>query len=390
MVTSSSVPPPLSVLLGVCWDPEANVGGVPLRWRQLQHTLAQVGPLYTFVAAESCEHGQFDHPPVYLQDQDGQFRDPYHSQYCPDAQNTLNQLTHSHHFDVMIFSGLWMAPYMLRLPANNTSALVLDTHNLQSDLERQIARSMGPNAPEWLTPQYLDGIERLERLAMTAASSIWVCSQLDLQETRRLHPDTASRLVIVPNAVPVPGRLPPPVPITKITFIGRLDYGPNRMAAQFIIDQLHPALDGLAAQLQCIIAGAWPIQDLADAATSSPILLVEDPDDVEPLRRGSISIVPLFEGSGTRMKVLEAMAAGSPIVSTAKGVEGVGAVPGEHYLQAETASQFNHAINQLMNDPQLRSQVVTNAHHLVKKRYSYEVAVTTVRSALADHRLRRR
>jgi glycosyltransferase involved in cell wall biosynthesis len=376
----------LSILLVVSWDPATNVGGVPIRWYQLQQALAGAGRLETFVADDYCAHEQFGHPLAYLRDASGPFLDPYHSQYCRDAQGALGRLVQDRHFDVVVFSGLWTSPYMVRLP-EVPAALVLDTHNVQSALDRQLASGQGPGAPGWLDEQHLAGIERLERAAVNVASAVWACSPLDAAEMGRMYPEAAGRMVVVPNTVQVPAELPPAGPLDKASFIGRLDYWPNEQAGQFIVQQLRPVLSGSASLLQYVVAGAWPGHAgpgyfWEPDGVRDPVLVIENPPDVEALRAGAVSLVPLSVGGGTRTKILESWAAGSPVVSTAKGMEGIAAVPGEHYLPAETAAEFNEAIGRLVDEPELCSGMVRRAWELVRSEYSQQALVRAVRAAL--------
>jgi Glycosyltransferase len=89
--------------------------------------------------------------------------------------------------------------------------------------------------------------------------------------------------------------------------------------------------------------------------------------------RSYASIMPIFSGGGTRLKVLESFAYGRPVVSTAKGVEGLSARPDEHYLPAETGEQFAAQLNAL-RDPRLVERLAAAGRALVEERYSWRVS----------------
>jgi len=89
--------------------------------------------------------------------------------------------------------------------------------------------------------------------------------------------------------------------------------------------------------------------------------------------RAFAAVVPLFSGSGTRLKVLEAFAYGRPVVATSKAVEGLDVVDGVHYLRAETAAEIVAHLT-LLRDPATSAPVVAAARALVESRYSAEAA----------------
>jgi len=89
-------------------------------------------------------------------------------------------------------------------------------------------------------------------------------------------------------------------------------------------------------------------------------------------RRNWVSIVPLRIGGGTRLKILEAMALGTPVVSTRKGAEGLDVTDGENILIADTAAGFVDAVLSLLDDSGLRARLAANARRLVETRYRWE------------------
>ena len=97
-------------------------------------------------------------------------------------------------------------------------------------------------------------------------------------------------------------------------------------------------------------------------------------DSLEPYwRRAHAYVLPMRGGGGVRFKALEAMAAGVPIVSTTLGMEGIAAVPGAHYLAADTPAAFADAIARLLDEPGLRRRLAQEARRLVHERYDWRV-----------------
>jgi polysaccharide biosynthesis protein PslH len=105
--------------------------------------------------------------------------------------------------------------------------------------------------------------------------------------------------------------------------------------------------------------------------------------DVRPYVAESGAVpIPLFDGTGTRLKALEAFAAGVPVVSTSKGIEGLDAIAGTHFLRAEDADEFVSALARLWSEPATASRLVERARSFVAERYSWNVARRAVGQAL--------
>jgi len=106
------------------------------------------------------------------------------------------------------------------------------------------------------------------------------------------------------------------------------------------------------------------------------INLVGYVDDIQSLITAStMSIVPLLVGGGTRLKILEAMALRTPVVSTTKGAEGLSVRHEENILIADTPGMFAEAVIRLLQKPELRQSVAENAYRLVSEHYNWPIVI---------------
>jgi glycosyltransferase involved in cell wall biosynthesis len=214
-------------------------------------------------------------------------------------------------------------------------------------------------------------VHTIESMALTAVDQIWTCSEEDRALLPELHPEiSADKLRVVPNAVPVPDSPPCPGRPERVLFTGMLNYYPNMAAVEEILLRIAPTLTARGSELPVVIAGGYPGERIVDLSRSQRTRLVANPADMQPLIEGSISIVPLTIGSGSRFKILEAFALGAPVVSTLKGAEGLRATPGKQYRLAESAGEFAAEILGLERDEELRSAIAGSAWELVRDRYS--------------------
>jgi glycosyltransferase involved in cell wall biosynthesis len=194
----------------------------------------------------------------------------------------------------------------------------------------------------------------------------------------------------VPNTVDVdryrPGPdAPPPDPrAPSLLFPAMFGHVPNAVAAEFLMGQLLPRLRARWPACRLLLVGAMPTPAMLRAADADPNLVVTGAvPDVRPyLAAASAVAVPLFEGSGTRLKILEAFAAGVPVVSTAQGAEGICAAHEVHLLIAEDADAFAAAVARLVDDLELAGRLSRNALELVTRAYSWDAARRSIADAV--------
>ena len=108
------------------------------------------------------------------------------------------------------------------------------------------------------------------------------------------------------------------------------------------------------------------------------------PDTLPYLTAASVLVAPIFEGGGSRFKILEALAARIPMVSTAKGAEGLEVKDGTHLLLAETPDQFIEALRRIWTDEDLRARLQLNGYDLVRQNYSWDAAHRQIRNAVLE------
>ncbi|MCW5769989.1 MAG: glycosyltransferase [Rhodospirillaceae bacterium] len=250
--------------------------------------------------------------------------------------------------------------------------IIVDLHNVESAVSQRAAARIFPLAfGRWRAElSAARASRRAERQIAVVADRVWACSPQEATRFRKVA--GAASIRVVPNGIPRPDRLPKDLaPLRQsadgtvhLAMIGHLGYGPNVAAARWFIQRVLPALRRhLDARL--VLAGRAPGPDIIAFAAASHVQLVPDPERTEDvLQAADIAILPLRLGGGTRIKAIEAMAWGIPIVATRFAVEGLGLVDGVHFRAAETARDFVGAVTALARDPEerLRLRAAARAH----------------------------
>jgi glycosyltransferase involved in cell wall biosynthesis len=172
--------------------------------------------------------------------------------------------------------------------------------------------------------------------------SIWenadLCVTVSEADAAQLRGAGAGRVIVCPNGTDPVDRLPPPTKAAteplRLLFVGTGAYRPNALGLEWFVGQVLPRVQ---AAVVVDVVGRRP----PHAVAAANVCYHGRVPDVAPFyARSDAVVVPVPFGSGTRLKVVEAMAFGRPVVSTSAGAEGLGACPGVHYLEAETPEAF--------------------------------------------------
>ncbi len=185
-------------------------------------------------------------------------------------------------------------------------------------------------------------------------------TRADADELRRLG--CTKPIHVAPCGVEA-GATSIPEPLT-VGFIGSLDFRPNQEAVQWIVSQLWPRISAMLPEARLSIAGSSAPEWLRGSAFVGQV-----PDATAFMQRMSVMLAPLFAGGGMRIKVLEAMALGKPVVATALGAGGIEVTPGHDIVIAEDAASFADAVVRLLRDSALAAQIGAAARETVRMRY---------------------
>ena len=289
----------------------------------------------------------------------------------PGAAARVRALVEQDAVDLVHLDIVYLCGYV---PLLGETPFVLNHHNIESHLlDRRAARMRGPARAFF--GQQARATAALEREFARRAASNLVVSDLDGERLRELAP--AARVESVPNGVDIEFFAPDPtepVQPRSLVWAGGMDWFPNADAIEWFADELWPALAADNGTRSATIIGRHPpARALALAATDTRVRVLGFVDDVRPhVRRAATYICPIRVGGGTRLKVLDALALGRPLVATRIGVEGLGLVDGEHYLEANDVAETVRQVNRIEGDPRLATRIAESGRAFVLQHFSWD------------------
>lgn len=196
-----------------------------------------------------------------------------------------------------------------------------------------------------------------------------------------------AKISVIPTGVDVDYFRPAPGLETPhaLVFTGSLDWMPNQDGVAWFARQILPRIRRRLPQVSLTVVGRQPTADLqALAARDSAIQLTGRVDDVRPfVHQAAVYVVPLRIGSGTRLKIFEAMAMGKAVVSTTIGAEGLEVSPGENILLADEPEEFADCIVGLLENPARRAALARAARRVVEENFSWASAAARLEGVLA-------
>lgn len=283
----------------------------------------------------------------------------------------LAKILGRHRIDVVVFehlSAMMSAPVVRRLSPR--SVRILDAHNIDHLLLEQESQYAGGSGGGRKARKVYKQTRWYETNLSRYVHAFFACSEEDHDKLASLNPGVKG--AVVPNGVDTSARRfdagGDKGRHRNVLFCGSLDYAPNRDGLLWFHHSIWPMVKGRLPGVTLTIIGRGGRSGGLDVLRGDPsVNFVGEVDDVVPYyERSSISVVPLRMGSGTRLKVLEAMSSGTPLVSTTLGASGIAARHNTDILIADEPSQFARALTDLLTTESLFQLIRGNARKVAE------------------------
>jgi len=271
----------------------------------------------------------------------------------------------------------WCSSYAPLLRAH-CQRLYLDLHNAESLWQKRMQQA----APFWLRPihqRFVSAAEALELQILPQFDGILATSQAEADfVANRL---SGLPLTVVPNTLK-PQPLPEAEKKPAIVFSGNMEYAPNQQAAIYFAREIWPMIRKRYPAYTWKVVGKSANLLRHPLGNISAVEFVNDPEDaMMEIAESRVAVVPLKAGAGTRLKILEAWAAGSPVVSTSLGAEGLCFTQGVDILIEDEPTAFANSVCKLIEDSQLANSLVNAGRRRFEQSYSWDSSWAALRAS---------
>jgi len=287
----------------------------------------------------------------------------------PAALQKLSALAASQRMDVVHVENTLLGDHVTGLPS---AARVLMHHNVESDLFRQRAASDRVFVRRLFTRLEAAKMRRFEQRMGPRFGAHITCSAGDAERLAKIM--DGARVCVVANGVDLDyfsPREPLPQKALSVVHVGGLNWAPNLHGARWLVEEVWPRVRAAVKEATLAFVGRTGEAPVARWQAQG-VQCLGEVEDVRPFYAGaSLSVVPVHVGGGTRLKILNSWAMGTPVVSTSKGCEGLAGTPGENLLVADTPEAFAAAVVRLLREPQLAAALAVSGRKLVEAEYGW-------------------
>ena len=299
---------------------------------------------------------------------------PYNAErfISDDFSAKLANLLNENQYDIIQMEGLYLLPYIPVIRANSSAILVYRAHNV----EYLIWRSYYLRENNFLKKFYLGKLYKrilnLEQSFLNSYDLIVPITRLDLDQLNSMGNDKP--YYIAPFGMysdELPEYRKPETDDISLQYIGALDWMPNIDGLNWFIDKVWNQLKSYRRGLVFRVAGRNANKDYARYLVKNGIDFWGEVGNAgEYLSQNGILIVPLFAGSGIRVKIIEAMFMGKPVITTSFAVSGIPVEHGKHMLLADNENAFAEAVVKLLDDPGYAYELGKNAKLLAQRHFN--------------------
>jgi polysaccharide biosynthesis protein PslH len=291
--------------------------------------------------------------------------------YQLSTEQDLLELINKKDIDTVVFESIYSAVYLPAIKKIPGIQVIIRAHNIEHHIWQRYNTDQPAGFKKWLIHNETGKLEKFEMEILNASDANIFISDLDLN----YYKVTFDKI----NGVSIPVQMEPQALSKqtspgklKLFHLGAMDWLPNQLGIEKFITKDFPSILRQYPETELHLAGK-SMPDEFYKYQSANIFIHGQVDNADAfIRQYDALIVPIESGSGIRIKILEAMAAGKPVISTSQGIEGIPAQSGVEFLLVENSNEWIQAIDLLL-DPNKFDSIVHAAQNFIEANYSKEV-----------------
>lgn len=288
-------------------------------------------------------------------------------------KNILLETVQSTKFDLVIFDSLYCAVFIDEIRKHTSAKLVVRTHNVEYKIWRELAKSSSNPMKKWYLSTLSRQLQREEQRILNSADGIMSITSDDSESFKEMGIKVPISTIAVPRET---DQVKTDYSSSTLYFIGSMNWEPNIEALHYLLDEIWPGIKKEIPEAKLLLIGSFmDTMNLPERNGVSILGFVDQLDEIY-LNEG-ILLCPIRSGSGVRIKVLEAMSKGAPIVSTQKGVEGIQS-GSACFLVATSTNDFIKKASEIYASQPLRESLGKNAQEFIQNNYSLESIAETI------------
>lgn len=280
----------------------------------------------------------------------------------------LTKILDNETFDIVQLEMIYMAPYIDVIRKHSDATIVLRTHNIEHQIWERIAKKTRFFLKRW----YINHLARtLKNYELSVIDKVDGIAAITYRDAAFFRGISATPVIDVPFGVDIDKFAADSTVKPSPTFyhIGSMNWMPNNEAIRWFLDNVWDSVLARIPDAKLYLAGRNMPKWLLKTKKRNVVVAGEVPDAKEFVRQHDIAVVPLLSGSGMRIKIIESMALGKPVITTIVGAEGIQYTEWEDVIIAENSAQMVEALCRMYQHPDEAEQIGHNARKLIEALY---------------------
>lgn len=301
----------------------------------------------------------------------------YHSLQLKKA---LIKEVQSQKYDLVHFESFYTSLYLnkeFKIPQ------VLGTENIEWLIYREFSQKQKFPLFKALMNLETFRIKWYEEKSWTKAD---LCLAVSLENAAAIEKITRRPCPVIPNGVDLSffNFHPPRQEAKTLLFVGNFSYIQNQDAVRFLVKDIFPLIKKSTPQVRLVIVGRQPTKEIKKYAREDIKILENITDIRQAYQQADLLLAPIRAGSGTKFKIIEALASGLPVITTSVGIEGINAVDGCQVIVRDDSQALALAAIDLFNDFSLRQKLSRQGRQVVEKEYNWSLIVNKLEKAYQE------
>lgn len=290
----------------------------------------------------------------------------------PEFERTLKEVLTGEYYDFVILESLYMVPYADIIQHHSKAKIIFRSHNLEFEIWNRLALNNRNPLLKWYLGKLSRKLKEYECNHIRDIDFLLPISPAD--QKKYLDLGYGGDIYTLPLGIDLrkyPMHLPSTAQKTEVGFIGSLDWRPNVEGLLWFLSHVWPAIQTRhPGSFRIHIAGRNMPDRVRKLASPDIIIHGEVSDAIDFIQRYDYFVVPLFSGSGMRVKILEAMAMGKIVLSTNIGIEGIPAAPDKEFIRVNNKSEFLDVFDRITRKDYNLGILGRNARSFIEDNYS--------------------
>jgi glycosyltransferase involved in cell wall biosynthesis len=314
-------------------------------------------------------------------------RESYHvSRFISnDFKAALKRILINEKFDIIQFETLYTTPYISLIRSLSDAKLVLRAHNIEHLIWKRIAGGETNPVKKFYLSHLASALEKYEKQTLNLLNGVVAITPIDASWFIREKSNLPVTAIPFGMKTTASGAAESSTHAHKNFFhLGSMNWMPNQEGIRWFIKEVWPEATELFPGITFSLAGRSMPGEFSKLSAPGVVVDGEVPDASEYMRQHGVMIVPLFSGSGIRIKIIEGMMAGKAIITTPVGAEGINYTNGKNILIAETAGEMLKAIEFVMKNPEAIDSIGNAARQLVAAEHNNSLLMQKLNSFYID------